>query len=63
MNTCKCGKLKDYGDLCRDCYEDKLRHEAIDAYDQNSNVVYRRYERKERCKVRPLNYYLNGDSD
>ena len=54
---CECGKLADYGKECRDCYEQRIRHEATDAYDRDSKVRARMMLHKERCRRRMYKNY------
>lgn len=57
MMDCKCGRPASYEQECRDCYEDRLRHESRDAHDRDMLCVVERMIQKHRCQVRlPKNY-------
>ncbi len=49
---CECGKAVAYASECRDCYENRLRRESRDAYDQDTHVRTKMMLHKERCRVR-----------
>lgn len=60
ITKCSCGKPAYYKEECRDCYENRLRREARDNYDQDIHVITKRQLAKERCCVRlKKNYYPN----
>lgn len=58
---CKCGNTADYWKECRDCYEDRMRHEQRDDYYRDTSVITRRMLAKERCQMRLYMRRREGD--
>ena len=59
---CKCGQESMYKEECRQCYEDRIRRQVIDEYDQDTKVRMRMVMHKERCKVRMYKNYEGPSS-
>ena len=61
--NCTCGKPRMYGDECRGCYENRLRHQARDAYDKHGEIMWKRIEQRDRCRARGILRFRSYESE